>query len=57
MQSSSIGASLTFKKRHQSIDQVMKAKGAKKLLVDESVYSYQKSLKKGSTSIDMSSAR
>ena len=40
IQSSSLGASLNFKKRHQSIDQVMKAKGAKKLLVDESVYSY-----------------
>ena len=51
MQSASLGASLTFKKRHQSIDQVVKAKGAKKLLIDESLYTYQKSVKKGSTSI------
>ena len=36
----SIGAPLAFKKRHQSIEQVVKAKGAKKLLLDESLYTY-----------------
>ena len=40
-----------FKRRHQSIDQVVKAKGAKKLIVEPSVYSFKKSLRKASVSI------
>ena len=42
-----------FKRRNQSIDQVIKAKGAKKLIMEESVYSFRKSmLKKGSVQIN-----
>lgn len=42
-----------FKRRHLSIDQVFKAKGAKKLVVEESVYSFKKSIKKkGSVQIE-----
>lgn len=39
------GRSITFRRRNQSIDTVVKSKGAKKLLVDESVYSYKKALR------------
>ena len=46
-------AQKSFKRRNQSIDQVIKAKGAKKLIVEDSVYSFKKSmLKKGSVQIN-----
>jgi len=40
-----------FKRRHQSIDAVVKAKGAKKLLLEESLYRNKKSMLKGAMSI------
>ncbi len=38
------GKSQSFRRRHQSIDQIAKAKGARKLLLEDDVYSYKKEL-------------
>ena len=35
-----------FQRRHKSIDQVNNARGAKKLIVDESIYSFKKAQKR-----------
>ena len=47
-----------FSRRHHSIDQVIKSRGANKLLVDNSVYSFKKdAIRQGNNSVSINAKK